>query len=84
MGRLVRRVWTLNGTSEGREAEDRTIRLGALGQGERLGYAVERLKLQSQQRQRQLGMSIVATVHRWDYVFGWILGWDLGTAYWRE
>jgi hypothetical protein len=29
-------------------------------------------------------MSVVATVHRWDYVFGWILGWDLGTVYWRN
>jgi DASH complex subunit SPC19 len=37
-------------------------RLKALRQKkERLGYAVERLKLQSQQRQRQLRMSIAAT-----------------------
>lgn len=37
-------------------------RLKALRQKkERLGYAVERLTLQSQQRQRQLRMSVAAT-----------------------
>jgi hypothetical protein len=37
-------------------------RLKALRQKkERLGYAVERLQLQSQQRQRQLRMSVAAT-----------------------
>ena len=39
-----------------------SCRLKALRQKkERLGYAVERLNLQSQQRQRQLRMSIAAT-----------------------
>lgn len=67
--RLVRRVGTPNGTGEGREAEERTSRLKALREKkERLGYAVERLTLQSQQRQRQLRMSAAAT----------------GTALWRN
>ncbi|KAF8855043.1 DASH complex, subunit Spc19 [Acephala macrosclerotiorum] len=39
--------------------EERVLRLKALrGKKERLGYAVERLQLQSQQRQRQLRMSV--------------------------
>ncbi|CZR58845.1 related to mitotic spindle biogenesis protein Spc19 [Phialocephala subalpina] len=42
-----------------REKEERLLRLKALrGKKERLGYAVERLGLQSQQRQRQLRMSV--------------------------
>ncbi|KAL3420460.1 mitotic spindle biogenesis protein [Phlyctema vagabunda] len=42
--------------------EEKVIRLKALRQKkERLGYAVERLQLQSQQKQRQLRMSIAAT-----------------------
>jgi DASH complex subunit SPC19 len=46
--RLVRRVGTPNGTGEGREAEERKSRLKALREKkERLGYAVERLTLQS-------------------------------------
>lgn len=41
---------------------DLRTRLKALRQKkERLGYAVERLTLQSQQRQRQLRMSVAAT-----------------------
>jgi hypothetical protein len=44
------------------EIELITNRLKALRQKkERLGYAVERLNLQSQQKQRQLRMSIAAT-----------------------
>jgi len=42
--------------------EEKVLRLKALRQKkERLGYAVERLGLQSQQRQRQLRMSVAAT-----------------------
>jgi DASH complex subunit SPC19 len=42
--------------------DEKALRLKALRQKkERLGYAVERLQLQSQQRQRQLRMSIAAT-----------------------
>ncbi|KAH6724791.1 DASH complex subunit Spc19 [Leptodontidium sp. MPI-SDFR-AT-0119] len=42
--------------------EERALRLKALrGKKERLGYVVERLTLQSQQRQRQLRMSVAAT-----------------------
>jgi DASH complex subunit SPC19 len=42
--------------------EEKALRLKALRQKkERLGYAVERLQLQSQQRQRQLRMSVAAT-----------------------
>jgi len=57
--RIVRRA----GRGEaGEEAEERALRLKALRQKkERLGYAVERLTLQSQQRQRQLRMSVAAT-----------------------
>ncbi|KAE9372712.1 DASH complex, subunit Spc19 [Stipitochalara longipes BDJ] len=58
--RLVRRAGTPN--SLGREQEERALRLKSLKQKkERLGYAVERLTLQSQQRQRQLRMSVAAT-----------------------
>lgn len=43
-------------------SEEKALRLKALRQKkERLGYAVERLNLQSQQRQRQLRMSIAVT-----------------------
>ena len=43
-------------------AEEKALRLKALrSKKERLGYAVERLGLQSQQRQRQLRMSVAAT-----------------------
>ena len=43
---------------DGREA----IKLKALkAKKERLGYAVERLTLQAQQRERQLRMSVAAT-----------------------
>ncbi len=42
--------------------QEKALRLKALRQKkERLGYAVERLQLQSQQRQRQLRMSVAAT-----------------------
>ncbi|CAL3968203.1 hypothetical protein PZA11_006797 [Diplocarpon coronariae] len=42
--------------------EERALRLKALrSRKERLGYAVERLQLQSQQRQRQLRKSVAAT-----------------------
>jgi DASH complex subunit SPC19 len=48
--------------SVGRGSEEKALKLKALrGKKERLGYAVERLTLQSQQRQRQLRMSIAAT-----------------------
>lgn len=53
-----------NGTGAEADAgrEARALRLKALRQKkERLGYVVERLTLQSQQRQRQLRMSIAAT-----------------------
>lgn len=44
------------------DAKERAERLKALrSKKERLGYAVERLTLQSQQRQRQLRMSVAAT-----------------------
>jgi DASH complex subunit SPC19 len=64
--RIVRRAGrglsAERGDDGGREAEERAIRLKALRQKkERLGYAVERLTLQSQQRQRQLRMSVAAT-----------------------
>jgi DASH complex subunit SPC19 len=50
------------GGAGGTEAEERAARLRALRlKKERLGYAVERLTLQSQQRQRQLRMSVAAT-----------------------
>ncbi|KAK2629727.1 hypothetical protein QTJ16_000547 [Diplocarpon rosae] len=46
----------------GRDQEEKALRLKALrGKKERLGYAVERLQLQSQQRQRQLRKSVAAT-----------------------
>ena len=42
--------------------EEKALKLKALrSKKERLGYAVERLGLQSQQRQRQLRMSVAAT-----------------------
>lgn len=42
--------------------EEKLLKLKALrAKKERLGYAVERLELQSQQRQRQLRMSVAAT-----------------------
>jgi DASH complex subunit SPC19 len=48
--------------SAGVGGEEKALRLKALRQKkERLGYAVERLTLQSQQRQRQLRMSVAAT-----------------------
>lgn len=48
--------------SGGSGTQERVLRLKALRQKkERLGYAVERLTLQSQQRQRQLRMSVAAT-----------------------
>lgn len=57
--RLLRRPGSGMG---GREGEERVLKLKALRQKkERLGYAVERLGLQSQQRQRQLRMSVAAT-----------------------
>jgi DASH complex subunit SPC19 len=47
--------------------EEKAFRLKALrGKKERLGYAVERLGLQSQQRQRQLRMSVAGVAGR-DY-----------------
>lgn len=46
----------------GAGGEEKALRLKALrSKKERLGYAVERLGLQSQQRQRQLRMSVAAT-----------------------
>jgi len=56
--KLVRKT----GLIEGGGGEEKALRLKALRQKkERLGYAVERLQLQSQQRQRQLRMSVAAT-----------------------
>jgi len=50
----------VRGASAG--GEEKALRLKALrSKKERLGYAVERLGLQSQQRQRQLRMSVAAT-----------------------
>lgn len=50
------------GRSVGGGNEEKALRLKALrGKKERLGYAIERLELQSQQRQRQLRMSVAAT-----------------------
>jgi len=44
------------------KGDEKVLRLKALrGKKERLGYAVERLTLQSKQRQRQLRMSVAAT-----------------------
>jgi DASH complex subunit SPC19 len=49
------------GGTPGGKGEEKALRLKALRQKkERLGYAVERLGLQSQQRQRQLRMSVAA------------------------
>lgn len=62
--KLVWRAGTPNGMGRlgGTEAEEKANRLRALRlKKERLGYAVERLTLQSQQRQRQLRMSVAAT-----------------------
>ena len=59
--RLVRKVGQ-QGRSGGSGSEEMALRLKALrSKKERLGYAVERLELQSQQRQRQLRMSVAAT-----------------------
>ncbi|TVY22430.1 DASH complex subunit [Lachnellula hyalina] len=53
--------------SAGGGGEEKALRLKALrGKKERLGYAVERLGLQSQQRQRQLRMSVAGVAGR-DY-----------------
>ena len=64
LDRVVRRVRS-GGESVGKGEggnEERVLKLKALRQKkERLGYAVERLQLQSQQRQRQLRMSVAAT-----------------------
>ncbi|KAK0111061.1 hypothetical protein ONS95_001441 [Cadophora gregata] len=50
------------GLGKGNGGEEKALRLKALrSKKERLGYAVERLTLQSQQRQRQLRMSVAAT-----------------------
>lgn len=47
---------------KGGASEEKALKLKALrAKKERLGYAVERLELQSQQRQRQLRMSVAAT-----------------------
>jgi DASH complex subunit SPC19 len=60
--RSLERVIRRAGTPGGGEGEERALRLKVLRQKkERLGYAVERLTLQSQQRQRQLRMSVAAT-----------------------
>ena len=53
--RLVRKA--------GSGSEEKTLRLKALkSKKERLGYAVERLELQSKQRQRQLRMSVAGNL----------------------
>lgn len=58
--RLVRSASLSRASGGG--SEEKALRLKALRQKkERLGYAVERLTLQSQQRQRQLRMSVAAT-----------------------
>ncbi|TVY57117.1 DASH complex subunit SPC19 [Lachnellula cervina] len=55
------------GASGSGAGEEKALRLKALrGKKERLGYAVERLGLQSQQRQRQLRMSVAGVAGR-DY-----------------
>jgi hypothetical protein len=71
----VKRAGTPNGTRGGRESEERALRLKALRQKkERLGYAAERLTLQSQQRQRQLRMSVAATRgYSWEGL--WVRVW---------
>jgi len=59
---LDRLVRSASFGKEGGDAGVKALRLKALRQKkERLGYAVERLTLQSQQRQRQLRMSVAAT-----------------------
>jgi hypothetical protein len=56
VGGLGDKGWTI---TESRIFINETNRLKALrSKKERLGYAVERLTLQSQQRQRQLRMSV--------------------------
>jgi len=56
-----------SGSGSGGAGEEKALRLKALrGKKERLGYAVERLGLQSQQRQRQLRMSVAGVAGR-DY-----------------
>jgi len=51
--------------NSGTQGEEKALRLKALRQKkERLGYAVERLGLQSQQRQRQLRMSVAGVAGR--------------------
>jgi DASH complex subunit SPC19 len=58
LDRLVKKA----GPGTGVGGEEKALRLKALrSKKERLGYAVERLGLQSQQRQRQLRMSVAAT-----------------------
>lgn len=53
--RLVRKA--------GSGSEEKTLRLKALkSKKERLGYAVERLELQSKQKQRQLRMSVAGNL----------------------
>lgn len=59
LDKLVKKAGMAGGGGGG--GEEKVIRLKALrSKKERLGYAVERLGLQSQQRQRQLRMSIAA------------------------
>lgn len=61
LDRLVRSA-SFGAGSRGSSTQEKALRLKALRQKkERLGYAVERLTLQSQQRQRQLKISIAAT-----------------------
>lgn len=51
--------------SGGGASEEKALKLKAFRQKkERLGYAVERLGLQSQQRQRQLRMSVAGVAGR--------------------
>lgn len=57
LDKLVRKAGVMPGVG----GEEKALRLKALrSKKERLGYAVERLGLQSQQRQRQLRMSVAA------------------------
>ena len=59
LDKLVRKA---SGVVAGSGSEEKALKLKALrSKKERLGYAVERLGLQSQQRQRQLRMSVAAT-----------------------
>lgn len=62
-GGIVGKGTGIGGGGGGRGGgEEKALRLKALrSKKERLGYAVERLTLQSQQRQRQLRMSVAAT-----------------------